>query len=58
MLKKLVGPGVQDGQHTDCAAKEAEIMGDVDDRLGRNLHQHCIKPSRFNVVHRMAVQSS
>jgi len=42
MVKKLLCPGVQHGEHTDGAANEAWITGDVDDRLGRGLHQQGI----------------
>jgi hypothetical protein len=42
MVKKLLRPGVQDGQHPDGAANEAWIAGDVDNRLGRGLHQQGI----------------
>jgi len=42
MVKELLRPGVKNSKNTDRAADEAGISSDVDDRLGRRLHQHGI----------------
>jgi hypothetical protein len=39
---KLLGPGVQDGQHADRAANMAGVAGQLDDRLARRRHQRAI----------------
>ena len=36
---ELLGPGMQNGQHADGAADIASIAGQLDDGLGRGLHQ-------------------
>ena len=39
---KLLGPGVQDGQHADRAANMAGVAGQLGDRLARRRHQRAI----------------
>ena len=39
MVEQLLGPGVQDGEHADGAAHIARVAGQLDDGLGRRLHQ-------------------
>ena len=39
MVDELLGPGVQDGEHADGGADEAGVAGQLDDGLGRCLHQ-------------------
>jgi hypothetical protein len=51
MIEELLGPGVQDGEHADGTADMAPIAGELDDGLGRDLHQHGVAVALVGAQH-------
>jgi hypothetical protein len=51
MVDKLLGPGVQHGEHADGAAGVTAIMGQLDDGLRRCLHERGVAVALIGAQH-------